>query len=166
MRQHRARLSCACAKAWLASRVRRVQQEKMEVVGQLLQVLIDHLRRVTEDDVNIATLDAIQIRGERLLYLCSALLADPNYSPTIGAFLPRLQEVVQSIATIADYLETMDTGGYRPGVFSFTGRGRPRINITVDMLGFFLDNGFSATDISCLLHTLLSEENGTVWVVI
>lgn len=128
----------------------------MEVVRHQLQSLVDHLRRVTEDDINIATLDAIQIRGERLLYSVSALLVDPNYSTTIGMILPRIQEVVQCISNIASDLEALDSGGYRPGLFSFSGRGRPRINVTMDMLVFFLDNGFSATTIASLLHTSLS----------
>jgi hypothetical protein len=128
----------------------------MEVVRHQVQSLLDNVRRITEEDINIVTLDAIQIRGERLLFSVSALLVDLNYSPTIGLILPRVQEVVQRISNIANDLEALDYGGYRPGSFSFSGRGRPRINVEKDMLVFFLDNGFSASTISSLLHTSLS----------
>lgn len=127
----------------------------MDVLRRLLEALRDQLGRLSEDDVNISTIDCIQLRAERLLYICSALAADANYSSTVESLLPCIQEVVLRVTTVANELDSLDSG-YRPGVYSFCGRGRPKINITLDMLTFFLDNGFAATAIAKLLHASLS----------
>ena len=69
-----------------------------------------------------------------------------------------MMNILMSIATRLTDTGT-DSIGYYPDGTTVTfseGRGRPRLEITEDVLIYFIDHGFSATTIAMLLHVSLS----------
>ena len=128
----------------------------MEVLLREVERLILYLRRTLDGDISLEVLDSLQFRAEGLLSSC-VLLASSTYmhADAVQAVLPDVQAVVHTLTDISNRLE-ISNGGYHPGYFMFSGRGRPSLNIEMPMLSYFLDNGFSAVEIASLLHTSLS----------
>lgn len=106
----------------------------------------------TEELTN-SRLDFLQFQGERLLRVC-VVLSENNH--ILLQQLPLIQSTVSQLSEAISQLLSQQNSGYEPGHFTFTGRGRPRINVTEEMLTFLLGYGFSATRIALMLHTSLS----------
>lgn len=126
----------------------------MEVFLTVARRLLAVLDRSLHEDLSLERLDYIQTEAERLLRVC--LMLSTNL-PLFNQLLPSIQVFAQTIAGIANQLEARGgISGYHPGFCSFSGRGRPSINLTREMLEYFINNGFTAPQMASILHVSLS----------
>ena len=136
----------------------------MEAIENILQSLLSDIRTIDEGAVTLVRVDSHIALTERLLRGVTVLLSCDHVAPGfMEAALRSTQQVMSTLVSIADQLNGARSGngsfGCYPDVatISFEGqRGRPRVDITEDVLIYFFDHGFSATTIAMLLHVSLS----------
>ena len=124
---------------------------------RLVESLITELRRAIEDGVTVERLDILTTLAERVLR-AFVLLVAVNPSNDIENYIVTTQNVLSNLNDLTSALEdrNLDPCGYHPSI-SFTGtRGRPKVQITEDMLSYFFSHGFSASTTAMLLHVSLS----------
>ena len=135
----------------------------MDTVLSLLRLLESDIRRTIDDGaVTLAAIDSHIAVTERLLRGITLTLASDSVSPGfMETALRSTQQVMNTLISVEAHL-TDDTrvGDNRVGLFATVrfggGRGRPRLDITEDILTYFLDHGFSAVSTAMLLQVSLS----------
>jgi hypothetical protein len=123
----------------------------MEAIRDLAELLLAELRTAFQVDLTLERLDRIHTEAERLLLACAAMCGND----TVQEQLPHIQLVLRWLDEITGQLQRRECG-YEPGYYTFEGRGRPRVNISREMLSYFFDHGFTAPQVANLLHTSLS----------
>ena len=128
---------------------------KMEVLIRLASTLVRDIDGCVQNGLTTNALDAISTQADHLLRGLAALsMINPAIHPQVTA----MQGVVTSLNNVL--LSLAGTEGansiLEPRISFESTRGRPRVVITKEMLEYFMERGFTATQIAALLQVSLS----------
>ena len=134
----------------------------MDTVLHHLRLLENDIRRtIDEGAVTLARIDSHIALTERVLRGITVMLSSDCVTPYMETPLRSTQQVMNTLLSIEAHLaQSSEMGHNQIGFYAtvrFGGRrGRPRIDITEEVLMYFLDHDFSAVSIAMLLRVSLS----------
>ena len=129
----------------------------MEALRAIAVDLVQDMRRMLDEDsvtadrieYHISVLDRL-LRGLMLVFR-------PNLDGNeILSMIASVQNVISSLEGAITQLDSSVSVGYSPPVLFVGERGRPKLDISRQMLEYFLDHRFAATRIAMLMHVSLS----------
>lgn len=132
----------------------------MDFLVELSTRLAVNLQRAADDsELTEEQLDYMITLAERLLngfaLLMSAVDTLQLQQQTLQISIACLQDVIETLYAISTHISRRQSGFYTPIEFHGT-QGRPTLDLTADLLEYFFDHGFSATQTAQLLHVSLS----------
>ena len=118
-----------------------------------VDLVLDMRRMLNEDSVTADRIEYHVIVLDRLLRGLM-LVFRPNLDGNeILSMIASVQNITSSLEGAITQLDSSVSVGYSPPVGE---RGRPKLDISRQMLEYFLDHGFAATRIAMLMHVSLS----------